>query len=276
MTPDPRAARERKQKIFVLVGGLVPRAMLAFQLPKLLRWVVLVRGDDDCADTTSTRPRSRQRPRPRTGVGGRGPTTVVSVSASGIASTPKLTSFSIFQRKDPFVQQVVTADGLEPPAAGVAKDGKAGAKGDTPTGTFATGAKGTAAATIVTVNGARQVLEPGMKFPAGDPLFVLVAEKQGAKSVVVGIVGGAYSGGGKDDDAEGRKAAHAREHDDRALATRSPSSPSATESNRRPPGIRPRKAAATSSGQSVTWRRSPTARSTRSGPSRPGRSRHPT
>ena len=114
-----------------------------------------------------------------------------------MASTPKLSSFSIFQRKDPFVQQVETADGLEPPAAGVAKDGKAGAKGDTPTGTFTTGAKGAAAATIVTVNGARQVLEPGMKFPAGDPLFVLVAEKQGAKSVVVGIVGGAYSGGAK-------------------------------------------------------------------------------
>ena len=36
-----------------------------------------------------------------------------------------------------------------------------------------------------------------MKFPTGDPLFVLVAEKPGSKSVVVGIVGGAYSGGAK-------------------------------------------------------------------------------
>jgi hypothetical protein len=49
----------------------------------------------------------------------------------------------------------------------------------------------------VNVNGARQVLEPGMKFPTGDPLFVLVAEKPGSKSVVVGIVGGAYAGGRK-------------------------------------------------------------------------------
>ena len=47
----------------------------------------------------------------------------------------------------------------------------------------------------MTVNGARQMLEPGMKFPAGDPLFVLVAEKPGSKSVVVGIVGGAYADG---------------------------------------------------------------------------------
>ncbi len=36
-----------------------------------------------------------------------------------------------------------------------------------------------------------------MKFPAGDPLFVLVAEKPGSKSVVVGIAGGAYTGGHK-------------------------------------------------------------------------------
>ena len=36
-----------------------------------------------------------------------------------------------------------------------------------------------------------------MKFPSADPLFVLVAEKPGAKSIVVGIVGGAYSGGAK-------------------------------------------------------------------------------
>ena len=196
MTPEARAARERKQKIFVLVGGLLLVGLLAIQLPKLM-------GGSSSSEATPTEP---------TGVvsgpigaatttanaasAAAGSTSVVSASSS-VASTPKLSSFSIFQRKDPFVQQVETGDGLEPPAAEVTKDGKGGAKGDAPTGTFTTGAKGAAAATIVTVNGARQVLEPGMKFPAGDPLFVLVAEKQGAKSVVVGIVGGAYSGGAK-------------------------------------------------------------------------------
>ncbi len=34
--PNPRAARERKQKIFVAVGGLLLVALLAIQLPKLL------------------------------------------------------------------------------------------------------------------------------------------------------------------------------------------------------------------------------------------------
>jgi hypothetical protein len=73
----------------------------------------------------------------------------------------------------------------------------AAGKGETPAKEFATGKAAAAAVTMVTVNGARQVLEPGMKFPAADPLFVLVAEKPGSKSVVVGIVGGAYSGGQK-------------------------------------------------------------------------------
>ena len=36
-----------------------------------------------------------------------------------------------------------------------------------------------------------------MRFPTSDPLFVLVAEKPDAKAIVVGIVGGSYSGGDK-------------------------------------------------------------------------------
>ena len=60
---------------------------------------------------------------------------------------------------------------------------------------FSVGTKVAATSTIVTVNGARQVVEPGARFPAADPLFVLVAEKPEAKAVVIGVVGGAYSGG---------------------------------------------------------------------------------
>jgi hypothetical protein len=197
VTPEARAARERKQKIFVLVGGLALVGLLAIQLPKLMggssssaatpsESTSVVAGPIGAATTTAN----------AASAAATGSASAVSAS-SAVASAPKLSSFSIFQRKDPFVQQVRTGDGVEPPAEAASKAAKDGAKGDGPTGTFTTGAKGAASATIVTVNGARQVVEPGMKFPAGDPLFVLVAEKQGAKSVVVGIVGGAYSGGAK-------------------------------------------------------------------------------
>ena len=186
MTPEARAARERKQKIFVVVGGLFLVAMLAFQLPKLLGG--------------SSTPEAAPAETTTTASGVVTPTTpgVASpvASRSPLVTTTKLSSFSGFKRKDPFVQQVVTQNGIED--AGPAKEGAA-AKGEKDKGTtekFATGAKAQVA-TVVTVNGVRQVLDPGTKFPTADPTFVLVAEKPGSKSIVVGIAGGAYSGGGK-------------------------------------------------------------------------------
>ena len=192
MTPEQRAARERKQKIFVVVGGLLLLAMLAFQLPKLMGGG----GSSSSAattETTTTLPGQVAAP----ATPGVSPSTSSRTPAA--LTTPKLTSFTLFKPKDPFVQQVATENGVEStgrPGEAAGKGPGTGAKGESPTAAFSTGGKAESA-TIVTVNGARQVLEPGMKFPSADPLFVLVAEKPGAKSIVVGIVGGAYSGGGK-------------------------------------------------------------------------------
>ncbi len=182
MTPEARAARERKQKIFVVVGGLFLLAMLAFQLPKLLGGS----SSPEAAPTTTETTAPLGQPAPTA-------TPVALGGPPALAVTGKIRSFSVFAPKDPFVQQVVTENGLG--AEGDAKE--AAGKGETPSKEFATGKTAAAAVTMVAVNGARQVLEPGMKFPAGDPLFVLVAEKPGSKSVVVGVVGGAYSGGQK-------------------------------------------------------------------------------
>ena len=185
MTPEERAARERKQKIFVVIGGLLLLGLLAIQLPKLIGGSS---SPEAAATTTETSPATGQP------VAAGAPVAVVATSTE----TGKITSFSVFEAKDPFVQQVVTENGTETTAQAEAAKGAGGAgAGSTaqkPT-KFSTGRTTVAAVTIVTVNGARQVLEPGMRFPASDPLFVLVAEKPGAKAVVVGIAGGAYSGG---------------------------------------------------------------------------------
>jgi hypothetical protein len=186
VTPEERAARERKQKIFVVVGGLFLVGLLAIQLPKL------VGGSSSSAasETTATEPTATGSQSSPTG----SPVALV----GGDAESGKLSSVSAFARKDPFVQQVVTQDEPAPAAKAESKGASGGTSGKAgKTTTFATGKSTAAAATIVTVNGARQVLEPGMRFPASDPLFVLVAEKPGSKSVVVGIAGGAYSGGAK-------------------------------------------------------------------------------
>lgn len=182
MTPEARAARERKQRIFVAVGGLFLVALLALQLPKLLGGS----GGDAAAAPTTTVAAAPATP-------GAAPGTTP--APAPVATTAKLTTFTVFERKDPFVQQVTTSPPVEPsttPAAGGTKSG--GSAAPTATTKFSTGSKG-ASATIVTVNGERQVLEPGAKFPSSDPLFVLVAENPGSKSVVVGIAGGAYAGG---------------------------------------------------------------------------------
>jgi len=199
MTPEARAARERKQKIFVVAGGIFMVIVLVFfTLPK-------VRGGGSSSpqaaatETTSTVPgQVSTTPTGTTAPAGAGVTDPVA-QASTVAATTKLSSFDAFRAKDPFVQQVVTPNGI-PDAATQAPSGDGGkaakaSKSGGSTEKFSVGTKAAQTSTIVTVNGARQVVEPGARFPAADPLFVLVAEKPEAKAIVIGVVGGAYSGG---------------------------------------------------------------------------------
>jgi hypothetical protein len=116
------------------------------------------------------------------------------------AAPGKLTSLTVFSPKDPFVQQVVTDGAFADAKAGSGSSAGGGAaKQPTPK----TASKGftvgssAPAMTIISVNGSRQALEPGVAFPASDPVFVLVAEQPGAKTAVIGVAGGAYASGAK-------------------------------------------------------------------------------
>lgn len=194
MTPEARAARERKQKIFVLVGGIFLLVMLFLQLPRLL-------GGSGEPAAAPAAPGSTSEPAQP------GATPVVLVGSTGAApAVPgKLASFGSFRKKDPFIQLVLTdsaptGDADAPGSAGKKAETEGSSKGLSPGDKkgFSLGEKQAASAvTIVSVNGARQTLTPGTTFPASDPVFVLVAEQPGAKSVLVGIVGGAYAGGSK-------------------------------------------------------------------------------
>jgi hypothetical protein len=185
MTPE-RAARERKQKIFVLVGGILLLAMLAFQLPKLL-------GGSE-ASTAAPVEESTFASDPTTPALARVATVALVDTDRHLGTTPgKLTSLSLFAPRDPFVQQVVTDSpvGEAAAAGGTKKDAaKTTSKGFT---VGSTAAK----VTIISVNGARQTLEPGAAFPASDPIFVLVAEQPEASTAVIGVAGGAYASGAK-------------------------------------------------------------------------------
>jgi hypothetical protein len=186
MTPADRAARERKQKIFVAVGGLVLVALLAFQLPRLLGGSS---SSNDASDTTST---------VAAGDGG-SVTTHVAATRSLAVLQGQLTSFEHFGAKDPFVQQVKLGGASAPsgassahaPASAPKKPAKPATQG------FSVGAQPTASMTVISVNGARQALSAGTRFPAADPVFVLVAEQPKSQSVTIGIAGGAYVSGSR-------------------------------------------------------------------------------
>lgn len=193
-TADERAARERKQKIFVAVGGVVLLLLLAIQLPKLLGGS----GTSEAAETTATSP-DTVGAEPVPGIGAR-PVSVVLVDTDRPlpAARGKLTSFTVFSRKDPFVQQVkptLPPTSLTAGAAGT-KDG-GGEKPKTDSTGFTVGGTPVASVTVISVNGARQALLPGAAFPSSNPVFVLIAEQAKAKTVTIGIAGGAYENGAK-------------------------------------------------------------------------------
>lgn len=188
-----RAARERKQKIFVIVGGVLLLGLLAFQLPRLLG------GSETPAAEPAGEP---------TVVGATAGTAPVRVTNVALVDTDrrlgaapgKLTSLTVFSPKDPFVQQVVTDSAFAEAEAGSGGGAGGGAAKEATPKTASKGftvGSSAPAVTIISVNGARQALEPGVAFPASDPVFVLVAEQPGAKTAVIGVAGGAYASGAK-------------------------------------------------------------------------------
>jgi hypothetical protein len=185
-TDQARAARERKQKIFVAVGGIVLLGLLAFQLPKIL-------GGSGSASAA-----------PAAEVTAGGETEPGAQSAQiNVALTDtdrpldvgpgQLRSFGAFRMKDPFVQQVVAPEPSELPSAAPTQPTRPKA----PSKQFTPGKTSAAAVTVISVNGVRQALERGARFPSSAPVFVLVSEQPKAKTVVVGIPGGKYANGSR-------------------------------------------------------------------------------
>lgn len=190
MTPEQRAARERKQKIFVAVGGVVLLALLAIQLPKVLGGSS---SGSEAAPAEATPPVTTAGVSP-SGSPAAGPGGEVAFSSS---RETKLRAFTVFSKKDPFVQQVVTATDAPTGASSgsAAKSTKKSSDEQVPSHEFTTGPK--ASVTVVRVNGSPEAVAPGAAFPSTDPVFVLVAEQPRRKAVTVGIAGGAYASGAK-------------------------------------------------------------------------------
>jgi hypothetical protein len=187
-----RAARERKQKIFVVVGAIVLLGLLAFQLPKLL-------GGSGSAAAAPAAVTTGGEAEPGTPGTTAIPVALVDTDRPLVLGPGQFRSFSQFKLKDPFVQQITERPEAEIGGGAAAprdRPPRSRARPKAPSRSFSVG-EAAAGATILSVNGVRHVLEPGGSFPASDPVFALVSEQPGAKTVVVGLRGGKYADGGR-------------------------------------------------------------------------------
>lgn len=209
------AQKARKQKIIAIAGGVVLLGLAAIQGPKLLKQLNPPAPKQAAAAVTPAAPTSPAAAAAPSGApavpAGRYTSTAVLAGVTlpggtlvAHAEDGKLTSFSLFEPKDPFVPQVSdTPAAPTPPAAGTAAGGSPFAPG-TPT-TPAAGNVGTAPAdtpavapakpafATIEVNGKAQQLTLKDVFPKDTPTFVLVALTRSAAKI--GVAGGAFSSG---------------------------------------------------------------------------------
>lgn len=197
-----RAAKERKQKKLAIVLGVVLLAVVVFQAPRIMK---MFKGDEVAAPppavtpTTPTTPTAPVSLQPPTLAGGGAAPAGGGTAAPGalpggepapLASPGQLISFSRFESKDPFAQQLEdtsTAEGSGGTSPG--KEGRPGVKQSPPATPMV------ARAAVISVNGAKETVSPGGSFPAASPLFTLVSlTKTGAS---IAIAGGSYADGAK-------------------------------------------------------------------------------
>ena len=208
---DKAAQKARKQKIFLIVGGVALLGLAAIQGPKLLS------GNSQPeavpAATATAVIVTRTTTDPTKGSGATAAAFEPAGSVAGVAlpgaavvhvTTSQLVSFTLFAVKDPFVQQAGEAAGGDqagatvepateatppPPATG------SDASADTPGTATAVAPPPTIYATI-NLDGKPQQLQVTkvkQQFPQGDPLFVLVSLKK--KQAKIGVAGGSFDDG---------------------------------------------------------------------------------
>jgi hypothetical protein len=229
---DPKA-KAKRQKMIAAVGGVLLLGLLAFQVPRTMKMLKQNQGtsssSSSSAPSTTTAPGATPLAPPALGGSSTSGASVASATATSVdgvndPSNPlppaagQLVSFSKFQSKDPFHQQITNCEtGADSGSSGSGSGGssacaavtKAAAKAaakKTPESGAALSAKAAtakpAAATPATakvtnatiaVNGIANQVSVGSSFPASSPVFTLVSLTQ--RVAKIGIAGGNYENG---------------------------------------------------------------------------------
>lgn len=221
---DIAAEKARKQKIVLAIAGVALVGLAVIQVPKLMKGESQpaaapaaeststpgAASADPAAPATTTAPAAAVTPSVTTSAFATKPAAFVAgVGLPGTRLAPaaktQLASFTLFQPSDPFVQQVgeetgATAESAAPaaqpaPEAPAAEGPTATQGGSTPAGGAAPAAQAqqpAVAYATVMFNGNPEQLEVKGKFPANDPIFVLVSLKK--KQAKIGVAGGSFDG----------------------------------------------------------------------------------
>lgn len=204
------AAKARKQKIILIVCGVVLLGLAAIQGPKLMKQGGAAEAAPAATSTTqaatgATATTPVQPAAPSSTTASSEPAgSVAGVALPGAAvvhvTTGQLASFTLFEVKDPFVQQAgdassgtdagaAAATSTDSPAPTPTVSGSStGPQGSTPPATPAPVAYAT-----INLDGKPQQLKLKQQFPKGDPLFVLVS--LGKKQAKIGVAGGSFDNG---------------------------------------------------------------------------------
>jgi hypothetical protein len=205
---DLRAAKDRRAKKMAIGGAVVLVALLAFELPHYLGGKS---GSPTVAGTTtsdttsgSTVPGAVVTPATASGTAA---AAAVPVTASTklpnsdvapVRTKSQLYSFDTFAGKDPFVQQVDTA---QPGSSSSSAASTSAPPSSAPVQTASsTNVQQTSARTLasngvatIKVNGKTETVRVGKSFPSANPVFTLVSLAHGSANI--GIANGSYTSG---------------------------------------------------------------------------------
>jgi hypothetical protein len=197
---DLRTAKDRRAKKIAIGGAVVLVAVLAFQVPKMMK-----SGSSSAAPAATTTAGTSTTPVGTTTPAGTAAAAVLPAASTKLPDsdlTPRpgksqLFSFTHFSGKDPFVQQVSD----QQPTAGSTNSSSGPSKGVPPSGQTTAAVThqqssrllSASGAVSISVNGRVQVVRVGKSFPSANPLFRLVAISHGA--VRIGLANGSYSSG---------------------------------------------------------------------------------
>jgi hypothetical protein len=197
---DVREAKDRRAKRLAIGGAVLLVAVLAFEMPKVLK------GHGD--SSSSTPPAATTTTTPNYGASTTPTSTPVASAAVLPTSSAKLTtsdrapwrskselySFSHFAGKDPFVQQVSASDITSSPSGTSSASSGVITAGPAPSvQTSSARMLARTGAVTLQVNGKTQTVRIGGSFPSSNPLFKLVSVSHGL--VRIGIAGGSYQSG---------------------------------------------------------------------------------